>query len=239
MRKISVVIPAFNESASIGLLVKSLLLTADQRLAEIIVVDGGSVDDTLQRAEDAGALAVLSPKKGRAAQMNYGAQLASGTDLYFVHADVKIHPDWISDIYEAFDQGYDLGCYRYVFDGGPWLLKINAFFTRFDRIWCRGGDQTLFISKHHFEQLNGFDENHHIMEDYDIILRARKTLRFKIIPKNITVSSRKYSTNGYFKVLRANSTVMRGYLKGGDTAELAATYKRLLNNAYINESKKQ
>lgn len=196
---------------------------------EVIVCDGGSEDDTVQLAQSAGAQVLLCERKGRASQMNAGARIARGEVLYFVHADVQIHRDFELDIFSAVQQGYALGCYRYQFDSRRFLLKINAFFTRFYFIWCRGGDQTMFITKACFDVLGGFREDYQIMEDYDLIERARARYAFRIIPKNVLVSARKYENNSYFRVQWANLTIMRMWKKGASQKEMADTYRKLLD----------
>ena len=226
---ISVIIPTFNEAEQITATIDGINRFADHRLLEIIVVDGGSTDQTVQLAKKVGAHVVISPLQGRAAQMNYGAELAQGEVLYFVHADVKIHPDYVSDIFEAIAQGYHLGCYRYVFDSKHLLLKVNAFCIRFNKIWCRGGDQTLFVIKKHFNELNGYKSNYLIMEDYDFILRAQQKFKFRIIPKNIVVSARKYQNNNYFTVMWANYTIFKMFFNGASQDDMVKKYKSMLN----------
>lgn len=233
-KKLSIIIPTYNEAASIQALIDSILSQKNDFIHQIIVSDSpASTDGTLEVAQAIpGILAVKSPQKGRSAQMNFGASFATGDILYFVHADTRLHPDFCSDIQRAIQGGFHLGCYRYLFDTYPTpLLRINSFFTRFNKIWCRGGDQTLFITQQAFQQLGGFRADYLIMEDYDILLRAQEAqLAFKIIPKNVVVSARKYSTNGYFKVQFANFTVMRMFLKGKYTQqEMADTYKKMLD----------
>jgi hypothetical protein len=130
----------------------------------------------------------------------------------------------------SIEQGYDLGCYRYRFDSSNLLLKVNSFFTRFPFIWCRGGDQTLFINKNVFFNVGCFREDYIIMEDYEFIQRANKVLKFKIIPKNVIVSARKYKTNSYLRVQKANFKVMRMFLSGKATQqEMVETYRRMLD----------
>ena len=182
-------------------------------------------------AEANDCIYLRSDKAGRNHQMNAGAAQASGDILYFVHADTLVHPDFERDIEKAIESGADLGCYRYVFDQYPNpLMYINSFFTRFPMIWCRGGDQTLFIRKEVFEALGGFCPEHLIMEDYDILVRSKDRFSFKIIPKNVIVSARKYETNGYWKILKANYTIMRKWLKKeARPQELHTLYKNLLN----------
>lgn len=225
---ISVIIPTLNESASIHALVTTCFHYAKEEV-EVIVCDGGSVDDTVRLAKLAGAQVLPCERKGRASQMNAGAQIAKGDVFYFVHADVKIHSDYEQDLYTAVKEGYALGCYRFRFDSNRLLLKINAFFTRFDFIWCRGGDQTLFMTKECYNTLGGFRSDFLIMEDYDLIVRAQQTFPFKIIPKPVIVSARKYENNGYFRVQWANLTIMRMWKKGASQREMADTYRKLLD----------
>jgi rSAM/selenodomain-associated transferase 2 len=226
--RISVVIPTYNEEENIGKLIQDLQRYGGYHLAEIIVADAPSNDQTALRASQAGAKVVVADKPGRASQMNAGAREACGDVLYFVHADVDIHPDFAQDIKQSLENGYQMGCYRYEFDLQKPILKFNAYCTRFDRIWCRGGDQTLFIFKAEFQQLGGYREDHHVMEDYEFILRARRNLRFQIIPKNVVVSARKYEYNSYFRVNLANMTIFAMYFLGVPQPTLICTYKSMI-----------
>ena len=129
--KISIIIPTLNEAQNIGSLVRHLKNSADKNLLEIIVVDAQSTDNTEGVASAAGAKVVQSPKRSRAAQMNFGAKNATGEVLYFVHADCFPPTTFVHDIEQAVLNGFPLGCYRYRFDSRIFLLKINAFFTQF------------------------------------------------------------------------------------------------------------
>jgi rSAM/selenodomain-associated transferase 2 len=229
MQTISIIIPTLNEAENIGRIIDYLFLHADTSLQEIIVVDAQSGDNTEGVARRHGAMVVQSPKRGRADQMNAGAARATGNILYFVHADCYPPKTYIADIFDALQQGFPMGCYRYRFDSNALLLKINAFFNRFEPLVCRGGDETLFIEKVVFKELNGFDERFCIMEEYDFIRRARVLYTFKIIPKYAVVSARKYETNSWWRVQRANATVFSMFKKGVEPEEMAATYKRMLN----------
>jgi rSAM/selenodomain-associated transferase 2 len=229
--KISVIIPTFNEADNIGCLIESLKIYGKNYLHEIIVSDSpNSTDNTKEIAQKLGAIAQKSPQKGRAFQMNFGASIATADILYFVHADIKINPDYTFDIVKAINSGHYFGCYRYQFDADDWILKVNAFFTRLPFIWCRGGDQTLFIRKEDFLKVGKFREDYEIMEDYEFIIRAKKVLKFKIIPKNVIVSARKYKTNSYLRVQKANFKVMRMFLSGkASQQEMTETYRRMLD----------
>ncbi|WP_159477263.1 TIGR04283 family arsenosugar biosynthesis glycosyltransferase [Dyadobacter sp. 3J3] len=227
--KLSIIIPTYNESANIAGLVSDLFKLALGKQIEVIVSDGGSKDDTLQKAAQAGAIVIKSPWPGRAAQMNYAARFARGDVLYFVHADVGIHPDYFKDIESAVSGGFDAGCYRFRFDSDRNMLKINSYFTRFNRLMCRGGDQTLFVTRTLFDQLHGFDEYYSIMEDYDIIIRIWKIARFKIIPKDVIVSARKYDTNSWLRVQLANLTAFTMFYMKKDPSKIALKYKAMLD----------
>src|SRR5687767_11149429 len=99
---ISVIIPVYNEEGVIGKTVRYLKsVSRHDVIKEIIVVDGGSSDNSVNEANMAGARVIGSPRKGRAAQMNEGARVAEGNILYFVHADSLPPPSFPDDIMEA------------------------------------------------------------------------------------------------------------------------------------------
>ncbi|MEP6713628.1 MAG: TIGR04283 family arsenosugar biosynthesis glycosyltransferase [Ferruginibacter sp.] len=226
---ISIIIPVYNEEANIKKLLAYLHQHNNGIINEIIVSDGGSTDATFSVAAAAGAVVVASPEIGRAAQMNYGARLATGAVLYFIHADTFPHPSFFDDIKKAVEEEFEFGRYRTKFDSKKKILGFNAFFTRFDMFVCYGGDQTFFITKKIFEAIGGFNESMLIMEDYEIVQRAKKMGRYKIIQKNVLVSARKYDTNSWLKVQRANYTIVQLYKKGATQQEMVTRYKELLH----------
>ncbi|UOQ68907.1 TIGR04283 family arsenosugar biosynthesis glycosyltransferase [Hymenobacter volaticus] len=227
--KVSVIIPTYNEAASIAGLIQQLRHYDTTGAVEVLVVDAGSADNTVELARLAGATVLRAPKPGRAAQMNYGARQASGDILYFVHADVGIHPEYVTTIQQAVAQGYEAGCYRFRFDSKHPLLRLNSFGTRFRGIMSRGGDQTLFITRDLFQRLQGFDEYYVIMEDFDIIQRIRRQARFLIVPQDVVVSARKYETNSWLRVQVANLTAFSLFFLRVAPSRIASTYKAMLN----------
>jgi len=227
--KLSVIIPTFNEAANIARLVGELRYHAASEAVEILVVDAHSPDDTAGLARQAGATVLLAPQAGRAAQMNHGAAHATGDVLYFVHADVRIHPDYVATIGQAVAQEYAAGCYRFRFDSAHPLLRINSYGTRFEGIMSRGGDQTLFITRVLFEQLGGFNERFVVMEDFEIIQRIRRVAPFLIVPKDVLVSARKYENNSWLRVQVANLTAFSLYFLRVSPGRIARTYKAMLN----------
>lgn len=227
---LSVIIPTVNEAATIASLIHDLNRYGQGQLADILVVDGGSTDDTVELARKAGATVLLSPQPGRAAQMNYGVSQTLGNVLYFVHADVTIHPDFVSDIQQAIAQGNKAGCYRFRFASSHPLLRLNSYGTRFPGIMSRGGDQTLFMTRSLFNQLDGFCERYVIMEDFDMIVRIREVAPFCIIPKDVVVSARKYEENSWLRVQVANLTAFSMFFMNVAPVRIAQTYKRMINH---------
>jgi rSAM/selenodomain-associated transferase 2 len=227
--KISVIIPTFNEAKCIEKLVLYMQKHGGIWLEEVIIVDANSDDHTADIARKSGTLVYTSPQKGRAAQMNYGACLAKGDILYFVHADTLPPSTYATDIIENINAGYPVGSYRTKFASDNIFLRFNAFFSRFNRIMCRGGDQTLYISKPLFEQLNGYNEDYQIMEDYEFILRTRKAASFKVIPKAALISVRKYEENSYLRVNFTNLTIFTMFFLNCPQLLMVKTYKALMN----------
>ncbi|RYY70326.1 MAG: glycosyltransferase [Chitinophagaceae bacterium] len=225
---ISIIIPTFNEAENIAQLVNYLFRHSQNDISEIIISDGGSADDTIAQAAKAGALSFKSPAKGRAAQMNYGAAKAKGDILYFVHADTFPPDSYVNDINQMLDKGYRLGRYRTKFDSNKGILKLNAFFTRFDLFMCYGGDQTLFIQKELFHSIGGFDNTMGIMEDYEIITRAREKAKYAIIQKPAIVSARKYDHRSWLTVQMANYRIIKMYKQGASQKAMVDKYKQLL-----------
>ena len=162
--------------------------------------------------------------------MNLGARTAKGTILYFVHADACPPRSFVKDIRAAVKNGSDFGCYRFKFDSKNPLLAINSFFTRFPFLWCRGGDQTLFIRRDIFEKEDGYNEHFIIMEDFELIRRLWKKYKFSVLPKSVEVSARKYKHNGYLQVTLANLKVMRMFNKGVEPTLLKKTYHKLIRH---------
>jgi len=227
--KISIIIPVYNEADNIGRLVNYLVQHKKDSVVEILAVDAGSTDNTMEIARQAGAKTIISPQKGRAAQMNYGASLAQGDILYFIHADTIPPTSFDNDITEAVTEGFEVGRYRTKFNSRKWYLKINAWFTRFDWFVCMGGDQTLFITKGLYEKSGGFRTDMAIMEEFEFVPRVRKLAQYKIFKKPALVSARKYDTNSWWQVQMANKKIVSMYRNGADQQSMVDTYKKMLD----------
>jgi rSAM/selenodomain-associated transferase 2 len=226
---ISVIIPTYNEEEHIGKTIQWLKENDSKSLiTEIIIADGSSNDKTLIEANKAGAVAAISPVKGRAAQMNYGASFAKGTVLYFLHADTLPPKNFTNDIAQAVNNHYGAGCFMVAFDHAHWFLKVNCWFTRFDVNAVRFGDQSLFVAREIFQQVRGFDESYIVLEDQEIIPRLKKQCRFIIIKKPVITSARKYLVNGIYKMQGIFFIIYFMYRFGYSQQKLLNTYRRLI-----------
>lgn len=226
--KISVIIPAYNEVHVIGSTITKVLERGGDYLQEVLVVDGGSTDATVESATKAGARVVRSPKKGRAAQMNYGAEQAQAEVFYFLHADSHPPVHFPSRIMAALDENYAAGCFRLAFDDDHFLLNAYAWFTQFDINIFRFGDQSLFISRDVFFDIEGFREDHIVMEDQEIVRRIKRSYSFDILEQSVTTSARKYRKVGIVRLQLIFALILVLYYAGADQQTLIAIYNDMV-----------
>lgn len=227
--KLSIIIPTLNEEESITHLLTRLLQSPQKDNIQIIIVDGCSTDKTKEIVKQFKVDFFCANVQSRAAQMNFGAKKATGDVLYFVHADTLPPQTFYQDIRNSIENGYKAGCYRFKFNSDNILLKLNAFMTRFPFLICRGGDQSLFITKELFFELGMYDEYYSIMEEYDLIKKIKQENTFKVIQKSILVSARKYKNNSYFRVQKANYIAFKMFQSGIHPNKIKAKYNDLLN----------
>lgn len=224
-KSLSIIIPVLNEEAYISNLLRYLKKECTENTVEIIVVDGGSTDKTVRLAERITSR-VFRSKKGRASQMNYGAQMASGDILYFLHVDTYPPANFEEAILEAVEKGYEAGCFQMRFDTKSRFLNFFAWFSRVNHKFCRGGDQSLFITREMFTKSRGFDENYQIYEDTEFIGRLYKLGRFKILPQVVITSARKYQKIGALRLQYHFIVIHIKRLFGAGPQQLYRYYKR-------------
>ncbi len=221
---ISTVIPALDEST----LITGAVLRLASECSEVIVVDGGSRDDTVPRARAAGAAVVLAPGSSRAAALNAGARRARGDILYFVHADCTPPIGFAADIRAAVRHGASAGCFRLRFDSDRRILRASGWFTRFNVDLFRFGDQSLFMRRGLFETC-AFDERMSVMEDQDMVRRLRRIGRFDVLPRSVIASPRAYGAYGLYRTqLVIYPTAVAAYRLGLPPPRLGRLYRRLL-----------
>lgn len=208
MINISIIIPVYNESENINKLLNHLDHNiTPENIEEIIIVDGGSKDGTIDKLrsvrflkpDGSNTLRLVSSDKGRAIQMNSGAKNATGSILYFLHADSFPPKNFDQHIIDSVKNGNKAGCFRMQFDSNHWWLKLAGWLTALPWKICRGGDQSLFITKSLFFKIGGYNEDYTICEDSELISRLYKKHRFVVIPKWLKTSARNYKKHGILK----------------------------------------
>lgn len=230
---ISIIIPTYNEAHQIAETIIRTKAANEKTHAEIIVVDGGSIDETISIANNLGAITIVSEVKGRAAQMNKGASFANGEILYFLHADSIPPKKFTTCIIEAVNKGFGSGCFRLCFDYSHWFLKANSWFTRFNVNAVRFGDQSLFVTKDVFYKSGGFNETHLMMEDQEIIHRLKKHGKFIVMDKAVTTSARKYLDNGIYRMQGIFFRIWLLYYTGCSQQKLLILYRKLIHKGKL------
>ncbi len=205
--KISIIIPILNEAATIGKLLSHLVNSTNSKdtIKEIIIADGGSVDDSRKAIQSFAKtqttpIHIILSKKGRAIQMNSGASEASGEIFYFLHADSFPPKGYDNDILREIQKGNEAGCFRMKFDSNHWWLRFLGWLTQFKNKRCRGGDQSQFITASLFKQIDGYDEAYLVYEDNDLVDRLFAINKFVIIPKYVITSARRYREVGVWRL---------------------------------------
>lgn len=193
--KISIIIPVLNEEVALASTLQQLQYLR-QHGHEIIVVDGGSKDNTFMLAQNTADVAIVS-KPGRAIQMNNGADIASGDVLLFLHADTVL-PDLVETILQQIGQTewfwgrFDvrLSSNRFVYRIIEAMMNLRSRLSS-----IATGDQAIFISQSLFRQVSGFPEIA-LMEDIALSLRLKSITRPICLKQKVITSSRRWEKKG-------------------------------------------
>lgn len=193
--------------------------------AEIIVVDGGSTDASIEAARPRCDV-VLSAPRGRARQMNVGAVRASGEALVFVHADTIVPPTFSRDIEAALaDSGVVGGRFDVRLDDPhPLCMLIGALISLRSRISRTAtGDQAIFVRKNAFDALGGFPDLQ-ICEDLDFARRMKRAGAVACLRSKVITSARRWRKGGIMRTVIRMWTIRALYLMGVSPARLARMY---------------
>ncbi len=223
--RLSVVIPALNEAAGISAVLHALAPLA-ARGAQLLVADGGSVDGTVTLAQVGGAQIVHAPR-GRALQMNAGAQQATGEVLLFLHADTRLPPDADRLIAQALANGPQVwGRFDVRIEGQPRMLRVIAAFMNWRSRWSgiATGDQALFMTRAAFDAVGGFPVQP-LMEDIEMSKRLLKLSRPACLRARVVTSGRRWETQGVWRTVLLMWRLRLAYWRGAAPERLAALYK--------------
>lgn len=222
--RISVIIPTLNEAPAIGRAAASAWQAGAD---EVIVVDGGSDDQTAEIAQAANCH-VLSSNRGRAVQQNAGAAEATGDVLLFLHADNWFSESACTQIRDALADNAQLGgAFRQRIDArgiGYRLLEYgNAWRVRW--LGLPYGDQAIFLRREAFERLGGFPEVR-LMEDLLLMKQMRRQARPLLLPGPVFVSPRRWQKHGIVRQTLRNWWLLTAHKFGRSPDQLASCYRR-------------
>lgn len=218
--KFSIIIPALNEEQGIKECLLALQHYRDQ--AEIILVDGGSHDQTLNIATPL-VDKVLKSDQGRAKQMNNGANAANGDILIFLHADTYLPDHALTLINDSVNWGrFDIRL-----TGSHWMLAVIAFMMNW-RSRLTGiatGDQVIFVTKTAFNTVNGYPTIA-LMEDISLCHALKKLSPPLCLRAKVHSSARRWQEFGVFKIILLMWSLRLGYFFGENPEVLARLYKQ-------------
>jgi uncharacterized protein len=220
---VSVIIPALNEEENVARAVGSAL----DEDAEVIVVDGGSSDNTVERAVSAGAR-VETSGRGRALQQNAGAAVSRGRVLLFLHADTILPAGYVARVFETLlDRDAVLGAFRFRTDMNKPLMKAIEFGANLRSSWLGlpYGDQGLFLKRSLFRAMGGFSETP-VAEDLLLVRRFSRQGRIRIAAADAVTSSRRWRSVGRLRTLLINQAILVGLVLGISPSTLAGLYRR-------------
>ena len=211
---ISLIIPVFNEASIIEEYLSKIPIRSD---LEVIIVDGQSDDETVALCEKIQLKfkpkIVISPLKGRANQLNFGASLAIGQILCFLHLDSQLPSDYFTQIEKLFSYPQAIaGAFSLAIDAPQipfrWLEKLVNWRSRLFSLPY--GDQGLFLKTSVFKKMGGFAPMP-IMEDYEFVQRLKKQGTIYISQASILTSSRRWQKLGILKTTLINQGIILGY----------------------------
>lgn len=223
MPRYSVIIPILNERAKLPSLCEALLHINACAPVEFIFVDGGSTDGSVAWLKQ-NNFYVITAQKGRAYQMNAGAQCAAGEWLIFLHADTAMPVSFLNAL-DALPANVAWGHARVKLDDNAhiarWVERGIAFRTAISGVAT--GDQTLFVKRDTFSAIGGY-EPILLMEDVALSRKLNRYFDKAILPIEVTTSSRKWRRNGYIKTIVLMWCIQLAYVCGVSTARLHRWY---------------
>ncbi len=222
MGEISIVIPTLNEETTIRATLDHLTQSCPG--CDIIVVDGGSTDQTVAIARTY-ARGLISPP-GRARQMNAGAREATGDILWFIHADSSVDPDAMPAIQQVLTNPAVVGGgLRLAFDDPAWDLRLIAALSnlRARTLGWIFGDQSLFVRRSAFDAIGGFPDIA-LMEDLELSRRLRRRGHLALLSAVSRTSARRFRSGGPLRVFGQMQWLKLQYFCGVNPDALRQRY---------------
>ena len=224
MPKISIIIPTINEANNLPLLLSDLSII--QKEGEIIIVDCGSKDKTIDVANIYGARVFKLNEKNRGLQLTIGAKNSKGEWLMFLHADTRLNYEWfrkITSVLEG-DKNY-IYYFKFKINNKKIIYRVLEIFVNFRSKFFKQpyGDQGLIIHKTTYFKNNGFRKIP-LMEDVDFFRRLNNKKDLKQLNSPIFISSRKWERTNIFLQAIKNWQFRRRWLKGESLKSIYSDY---------------
>ena len=224
MSKISIIIPTINEANNLPLLLSDLSIIP--KVGEIIIVDCGSEDKTIDVANIYGAKVYEAKERNRGLQLDIGAKNSKGDWLIFLHADSRLTDDWLTKINSVSkrDKNY-IYYFKFKINDKKIIYRVLEVLVNFRSQCFRQpyGDQGLIIHKSIYLKNNGF-RNIPLMEDVDFLMRLNNKNDIKQLNLPIFTSSRKWERTNIFLQALKNWNFRRRWLKGESTKSIYSDY---------------
>ncbi len=220
---LSIVMPVLNEAEALPATLAALSALR-ARGAEIIVADGGSTDETVALAR-AGADTVVAAPRGRARQMNAGAEAARGDILLFLHADTRLPVEADRLVVAAIAAGHAWGRFDVRIVGqSPMLAVIGALMNLRSRLTgIATGDQAIFVTRAAFRKVGGFADIP-LMEDIRLSRDLKRIGRPACLAAKVETSGRRWEAHGVWRTILLMWSLRFRYWRGADPADLARLY---------------
>ena len=223
---LAIVVPVLDEADQVSVRLQAL---ASYRAGgvRVVVVDGGSRDDTVQRAKPLADQVLVAPR-GRSSQMNAGARaaVARGADtLLFLHADTRLPEGAVALIGRSLNTGADWGRFDVHIEGRhPLLPMVAAFMNLRSRLsGIATGDQAVFVRRRVFEAVGGFPEQA-LMEDIALSTRLRGVSAPACLRERVTTSGRRWDRHGLWRTIFLMWRLRMAYALGAEPHALASRY---------------
>jgi len=217
--KIAVVIPALDEAEE----VESAVSSAQAEGVEIVVVDGGSRDDTRERARELGAR-VLRTERGRARQLQRGLEASHGDVVLFLHADTRLPDGWDDALRQALDDpAVAGGAFRLRFEDEGVAIRVVEWGARIRGAWLGlpFGDQALFARRSVLMEIGGVPDVP-VMEDLDLVRAIKARGRLSLLALPATTSARRYRSRGVARTALTHALATFAWGLGVDRGRLAS-----------------
>lgn len=222
---ISIIIPVLNEAQIIQ---STLQRLKGNPQVEIIVVDGGSQDDTVNLARQLGIKVIVLSGQGRGMQMNAGAAIAQGEILLFLHSDTQLPPNFVELTLETLKIPRVIaGAFELKIDGQDpslrWIERLVKLRSRL--LSLPYGDQAIFLTKQVFEEVGGFS-NLPIMEDFELVQCLKRRGKIGIATAAVVTSPRRWQKLGVWQTTLINQLIILGYYLGISPTKLSNFYRQ-------------